>query len=246
MKSLLIASIALSAAAVAATPSPFDKPKETQVIKLPAEPENPQAKPKRTCTAYPGFVVKQIDTGEVGASELSIAALQGEPPKCTTKIAHEVIIAPETWSGYFSGAKGDFVFFDGDDGWNGGMPFAVFSAKTGNKLFSENREGDRYEAIEIADGTLVVRFRRVWLAPCSLMVDAKACWAKIVAATSLPASRQPDCTAAYKKEMERTPKFANDIPAMDSVISYAAEARYAGGKLAITPRSGSVQCWLPD
>jgi hypothetical protein len=210
------------------------------------EPVNPQAKPKRTCTYYPGFVVKEIDMGEVGAADMSITAIHGEAPKCERDITHEVNIDPETWSGYFKGAKGDFVFFDSGDGWNGGMPFAVFNGKTGRKLLSDTRKGDTYGAIEAADGTLTLRYRRVWLAPCSLMADAKGCWKKIVAVTSLAESARPDCAAAYHKEMERTPKFASDIPAMASMISYEVETRHAGGKLSITPRPGSVECWLPD
>jgi hypothetical protein len=247
MKSFVIASLALSlSSAMAAAPSLFDTPKNTQVVNLPADPANPQAKPKRTCTYYPGLVVKEIDMGEVGAADLSITAISGEVPKCERDIAHEVNIDPETWSGYFKGAKGDFVFFDGEDGWNGGMPFAVFNGKTGHKLFTDTRKGDTYGAIETAEGALALRYRRVWLAPCSMMADVTGCWKKIVAATSLEESARPDCAVAYQKEMERTPKFASDVHALPSVISYEVEARHAGGKLTITPRPGSVECWLPD
>jgi hypothetical protein len=247
MKSFVIASLALLlSAATAAAPSLFDAPKNTQVVKLPADPANPQAKPKRTCTYYPGFVVKEIDMGEVGAADLSITAISGEAPKCERDIAHEVNIDPETWSGYFKGVRGDFVFFDGEDGLNGGMPFAVFSGKTGRKLFSDTRKGDAYAAIEDADGALTLRYRRVWLAPCSMMADAKGCWKRIVATTSLGETAPPDCTAAYKKEMERSPKFASDVHALPSVISFEVEARHAGGKLTIAPRPGPIECWLPD
>jgi len=247
MKRYLIACVALSAAAVAGTSAGvFDKPVNKQVVKLPADPDNPDNKPARTCAYYPGFVVKQVDLGEVGASELSITAVQGAAPQCTAKIAHEVKLDAENWSGYFQGAKGDFVFFDGDDGWNGGMPFAVFSAKSGKKLFDDVRKGDTYSAIALDNGALVVRYRRVWPSPCSLMADAKGCWSQIVKATGLPESKRPDCTAAYRAEMKRTPKFAKQVPDLHTVIAYDAEARFAAGKLAITPKAGPVACWLPD
>jgi hypothetical protein len=242
---LIAASLSVPATARAKSEH-FDKPKDTQVVDLPADPANPQAKPKRTCTYYTDYLVKEVDLGEVGASELSIAAFHGEPPKCDKTIKHEAIIDPDIWSGYFSGAKADFVFFDAEDGWNGGMPFAVFSTTTGHKLFSDTRKGDGYNTIEAVNGGLVVHYRRVWLAPCSLMVSTKACWKKIAAATSLPEAARPDCSAAYKKEMERTPKFASDIPSLPTVISYEAEARYEGGKLNITPGPGKVECWLSD
>jgi hypothetical protein len=224
----------------------YDTPLKTQVIKLPPEPEDPQSKPTRTCTFYTAFLVKEIDLGEVGAAEDSITPVHGAAPPCTTKIAGETIIPPDAWSGYFKGAKGDFLFIDGSDGWNGGMPFAVFSATTAKKLFEEARKGDTFAAIDLKDGALAIRYRRVWQAPCSLMTEPEACWKQIVAAASLQNARRPDCSAAYKKEMERTPKFAKDIPPMHTVISYEAEARYTAGKLVITPRSGAVECWLPD
>ena len=229
-----------------AVASSFDKPANTQVVKLPADPDNPQAKPKRTCTTYADFMVKEVDLGETGAFELSIAPVHGPLPNCEKAIAHEAVIKPDTWSGYFSGAKGEYVFFDAEDGWNNGIPFAVFDAKTSRKLFSDTRKGDTYGAVELVNGGLVLRYRRVWLAPCSLMVNTQACWKKIVASTLLADSTRPDCSAAYHKEMERTPTFAKDIPTLPSVISYEAEARYEGGKLVVTPRPGSVECWLSD
>ena len=245
MNGLKCCAMALLAAVGPANASGFDKPVQTQVIKLPADPDNPSAKPTRTCTYYPGFVVKQIDLGEVGASELSIAPMAAQPPKCTAKLAGETVISSEVWSGYFKGAKGDFVFFDGDDGWNGGMPFAVFS-KAGKKLFDDVRKGDGYAAVDAGKDNLTIRYTRVWPSPCSLMADAEGCWKKIVAATSLSQAKRPDCTAAYRKEMARTPKFAKQVPDLHTVISYEAEARYANGKLTIAPRTGPVECWLPD
>lgn len=247
MKTSFFGAALLAASVLApAGASTFDKPQRVQVIKLPPEPENPQSTPTRSCTYYPGFLVKEIDLGEVGAAELTITQVHGTPPQCTTKIAGERKIAAETWSGYFKGAKGDFVFFDGEDGWNDGMPFAVLSATTGHKLFEDTRKGDGYAAIDLEEGALVLRYRRVWQAPCSLMADGDACWKKITAETSLPNPPRPDCSAAYQAEMARTPKFAKDIPALHTVIAYNAEAHYSGGRLTIAPREGKVQCWLPD
>ncbi len=234
----LAACVAVFAAAGAA---PFDTPIDKKVVTLPADPANPQAKPNRTCFSYPGFVVKQIDLGEKGAEELSIAP--GTAPACPAKIVGEVIIKGDVWAGYFLGAKGPFVFFNSDDGLNGGLPFAVF-APSGKKLFEDSRQGDAFKSVAVADGALVMHYRRVWLAPCSLYGDAKACWKTIVAATALPETAKPDCSKAYRDEMTRT--FAKEIPKLKSVIAYAVEARYGDGKLALKPEGGPVRCWLED
>lgn len=49
----------------------------------------------------------------------------------------KVIRYPE-WVGYFKGAKGNLVFFDADDGINGGMPFVVYDSKTGKSVFKDS------------------------------------------------------------------------------------------------------------
>lgn len=239
MRSFLIRLTICVAAFAAAGAAPFDKPLDKKVIALPADPANPNAKPKRSCLRYPGFVVKEIDLGEKGAAELSIAP--AAVPACPAKIAGEVVIKGDAWSGYFLGAKGRFVFFNSDDGLNGGLPFAVF-AQSGKKLFEDSRQGEAFKSIAFAGGALVLHYRRVWLAPCSLVVDG--CWKTIAAATTLTA--RPDCSKAYRDEAARTPKFAKEIPKLRSVIAYNVEARYAGGTLVFKPEAGPVTCWLED
>lgn len=251
MKPLFIrsAAIALSLAAVGAAPASdvFDRPVETKVIRLTDWPFN-QPRPKRTCTYYAGFMEKEIDLGEIGADRQSVIPVASgtERPACVAKALGEKYIRADNWQGYFKGAKGEFLFFDGGDGVNGGLPFTVFSAKTGKKLFEDSRQGDRFKSVARTDDALVMRYRRVWPAPCSLMADAKGCWKKVMAATDLPESARPDCSADYRKEMARTPNFGTDIPNIASVIGYNAEARYAGGKLSIKPVAGPTACWLQD
>lgn len=231
-------------ASAGAAPDVFDKPIDKKVIALAADPANASAKPKRSCFVYPGFVVKEVDLGEKGADELSIARLKTAKPECTPKIAGEVIIKSHDWAGYFLGAKGPFAFFNSDDGLNGGLPFAVFDAHTGKKLFEDSRQGDAFKSVTVADGALAMHFRRVWMAPCSLMDHEKGCWKTVVAVTSL--SERPDCTKAYRDEMARSQKFAKEIPKLRSVIAYNVEARYTGGKLTFKPEAGPVACWLED
>jgi len=226
----------------------FDKPLDKAVVKLPADPDNPQAKPKRSCSYYPRFMVKEVDLGEVGASELSITPLPktGGKPGCDAKSAGAMIVNPEDWSGYFAGAKGEFVFFTSEDGVNGGMPFAVYSAGNGKKLFEETAGTELFHSLALSGDGITLRYRRVLKAPCSLYADAAGCWRKIMAVTLLPASAKPDCADAYKKEMKRTPQFAKDIPATPTIVAYNVEAHYVGGKLTFAPTDNRATCWLED
>jgi len=226
----------------------FDKPLDTKVVTLPADPLNPHAKPKRSCIYYPGFVVKEVDLGEVGAEEQAVIPLPkgGKPPACEAKIKGEIVIKPAEWSGYFDGAKGEFLFYDAADGLNGGMPFAVFNARSGKKLFEDSRQGNAFGSVALKDGGLALTYRRVWLAPCSLYADAKGCWKKIMAVTALAESARPDCSAKYREYMKAWPKTAESTERLPTVIAYNAMARTAKGKLSITPLPGKTECWLED
>ena len=225
----------------------FDKPLGKQVVKLPADPDNPQAKPKRSCFSYPRFMVKEVDLGEEGA-DLSITPITkaGQRPSCDAKNVGEIAIKGDDWSGYFAGVKGDFVFFTAGDGVNGGMPFAVFGAKNGKKLFEESAGTELFRSIAPSGVGMTLRYRRVFKAPCSLYADPKGCWRKIAAVTLLADGAKPDCTGAYEKEMKRTPKFAKSIPALPTIVRYNVEARYSGGKLTFTALDKHAECWLED
>ena len=91
-----------------------------------------------------------------------------------------------------------------------------------------------------------MRYRRVYEAPCSLYADPKGCWNKVKTATLLADAAKPECSAAYEKEMKRTPKFAEDVRKSGTVVGYEVEARYARGKLSFAPLPGRATCWLQD
>jgi hypothetical protein len=243
---ILTGAMVLSLAAAGA--APFDKPADVKTVKLPKwDAYNTRAQPARTCTYYPGFVVKQTDMGEKGAAELSITPVKGAVPPCTEKISREHLLKTGEWAGYFLGAKGPYVFFDGDDGIDGGMPFAVYDAASGKKLFEDSRKGDGFDAISLTEGELVLQYRRVWNSRCTLYGIAKAaCWTKVMAATGLTAAAKPDCDAAYRAEIKRDPAHAADIPTYPAVVAYSVEGRFAGGKLRMKPRPGPAACWLAD
>ena len=95
---------------------------------------------KLSCYYFPGFVIKQYDSGQKGAEWLAIVPKTGgSQPVCAA--AHgpgeKVIAAPE-WSGYFRGVKENLVFFNADNGYGGGLPFSVFDSKTGQKVIADS------------------------------------------------------------------------------------------------------------
>jgi hypothetical protein len=216
-------------------------------VTLPADKDNPQAKPKRSCFYYPELMVKEVDLGEPGAERLSFTPIapDNKQPKCLADNPHEIAIKSDDWSGYFDGMKGNFAFFDADDGHEGGMTFAAFTPAA-KKLFEDNRKGDAFKSIRLTGDTLTMRYRRVFVAPCSLYADAKGCWDRIVGITALAQSARPDCSKPYESEMKRTPKFAKELRIAKSVIAYNVTATYALEKLTFVPTGGSVGCWLED
>src|SRR5690242_8062262 len=58
----------------------FDKPSNLVRLPLPADPDNPQAKPELSCAYYPRFMVKEVDLGEKGAEQLSIFPVAADQP----------------------------------------------------------------------------------------------------------------------------------------------------------------------
>ncbi len=240
----------------------FDKPSHETHTPLALDPRNPHAKPMLSCFYYPHFMVKQIDLGEKGAEQLSILPAikdRAEPPCLRVKAKDEMVIDPKTWSGYFEGVKGDFVFFVADDGLNGGLGFAVYSGTDGAKLFDDvAKSGERAirfttlaEQIDpdIDSGTfLKLTYRRVYPAKCSLRDDEKDCWKSIQEVIGLTDAATPNCAVAYETEKKRAPKFADNVDSYDSVIAYEVdvELNLKGTTLRVIPTSKAMECYLAN
>ena len=253
-------------AAAKPVPSVFDPPAKTQKLTLPANEVG--AKPKLTCSFYPHFMVKQVDEGEVGAAQLSIVPLApGAKPVCQRKnVPGEKVVNPSDWSGYFKGVKGDYVFFDADDGVNGGLGFAVVAAATGKKLFDDSTVGN-LKSVTVSGNGLTIRYARSYSGECSVPHDGASCWTKIAAATGETGAKQPDCAAGYLKaknemakgrcEADRKPGPAcmaaalkeldrqrwNEAP---TVIVYDAETSLTSGGATTRPLSAPSACHPSD
>lgn len=139
----VIVAACVSFAGASENAAPFDKPVKVDAVALPKDELNPDAKPKITCSRYPPFMVKEVDLGEVGAEKLALLAANAP---CERENERERVIEDDT-AGYVMGVSGGFVFFRAADGWNGGLPFVVYDAKTGERLLDDSLEGDSFTGI---------------------------------------------------------------------------------------------------
>lgn len=223
--------------------TPFDQPVSVDNVDLPVNKDNPDAKPSVNCYRFKGFMVKEVDLGEVGAEKL---ALMPEDAKCERDGKDEKVISDPV-AGYFLGVKNNIVFFQAADGLNGGMPFAAFDTKSGKKLFEDSFEGADFEKIDDATGTVTLDYVRTFSSDCSLFLDGQACADKIKKETGLGTiAPLPDCKAAYDEEKKRTPEYAAEIEQLPSVVSYEVTMTYDGNKASFAPRAGETSCRVPD
>ncbi|HSI05000.1 MAG TPA: hypothetical protein VLC93_11000, partial [Myxococcota bacterium] len=177
----------------------------------------------------------------------------GGAPTCDRTIAVGVEKVLDDWGGYYAGALGDLVVFNGDDGWNGGMGFAIYDTTNGNQVFKDARLGD----MTVKDNTLT--YKRVTLLDCNASADKK-CAAKGMKLASSKQDLGATCKKGYAKwlgqfqasvakietacdatcKKERKAQL-DSFKSSDSVVAYAVSVDR--GTFAITPKSGSVDCW---
>ncbi len=224
----------------------FDKPLRVAHVTLPRDPENPQARPELRCSYFARFMVKEIDLGEPGASQLSILPAVGTERACRKEnAADERIVSPDDWTGYFKGAVGDYIFFDAEDGWNGGLGFAVFTPDA-KKLFDDVAKRWIQIGHAPSGGALLLRFVRVYGAKCSLgNSEAEGCWTKIEKETGLDAP-MPDCRALYRREQRRTPELAKQVLDDPAAVDYGVVTTLTAGSIQIAALHDPVPTCRPQ
>jgi len=259
-----------AAAASAAKPAPaalFDKPdKILHQLLGPGSAKTPKL--GTSCFYFSHFMVKQVDTGEEGADQLSVLPIApAKPLPCQRKnLPGELVIPADQWSGYYKGVKGNFVLFDAPDGSNGGVGFAVFAAGTGKKLFEDSAVGD-LQQLTLNGGTLKLRYTRAFSGSCSVPIDGAGCWSVIAQAAGLPRDKAPDCVAAYKQGMAELAKerckakphadstcFDTELKGVEdqhfdqspSVVEYPVEADIDSAQQSVLAQPGPVSCQAAD
>lgn len=242
----------------------FDKPVRKQRVNLKKTTDQTTDRARVTCYFFPNFMVKEVDMGEVGAERLGIVPVKPQSTeKCVRARGKEEIVIPaEQWSGYFMGVKNGYVFFSGDDLWNGATPFAIFDSASGKKLFEDSAKADI--AFTTNGQTIAMRYLRVVSDDCFILKDA-ACWQRMAVKYGLDNAAAPDCRKGYQASAEsmakgrctaqRAPlatclrkerplalKQALDSP---SVISYPVEVEL-GATPSVKPTGAAVGCWPAD
>jgi len=162
-----------------------------------------------TCYWYPTVMVKQYDTNQKGAEWLSFIRIAANThPECTLThvLGEKVFDKGSEWTGYFAGVKEDFVFFDDDDGYDGGMRFVVYDSRTGTKIFedAECLRGwyaknppfapfNRMRISKVQGGPVTLKYLRVEQADCDLRDDKASCWDHVRVKIDVKSSEAPVC-----------------------------------------------------
>ncbi len=243
---ILVASSAFGQTGLAGLNEGFDKPlKKTNVDFGPSPfyPGSRHIRKKLTCYFYSTFTVKEYDEGQKGAEWLSI--VPSPHAACTqTRTKDEKVYVEPEWSGYFRGARGTFVFFDAPDGTDGGMPFAVFDAGTGRKLFEDSSPLDYYQrtlhiknAFRIASAgeqNSLLTYFRVVPTDCDLRTEQADCWNKVKAKFDIKETDIPVCIGYEKAAGKR-----------ESAIAYPVSVLLTDSPQ-IKTVEGPVFCWPTD
>src|SRR5262249_16270503 len=210
-------------------------------------------------------MVKEVDMGEKGAQRLAIVPGKLKSHICSRlRDPGEQAINPDEWSGYFKGVKGDLVFFEADDGWNGGMGFAVYDSKTMKKIFDDVAVGEI--AFSDAGGAqTTLAYTRVADGGCAIPKDQAACPDRVRTRLVLQDPPPPDSNTGYRDSAKHVDKgrcqaqnadnpqcLAKEIVLArqqtsdaNSVLAYPVEV-VLGAKATIKPVAGNVRCWPAD
>lgn len=210
---------------------PFDKPVSVQKL-----PKKPGSDVEVSCTYYPDIMVRETTDGPTSTDA---AIVRGARPPCSAgKVAGE--IAAKTADHSLLGRKGPFLVFSFMDP-HGAVPFVVVDSGSGRVVFSDATVGNpEIRGAAIESDALRLRYRRGVNADCSIMKDARGCWAKLVKAGNIPAAMAQQvpspriCDAAYKK--------TKATPDNTSIVIYDTEMRIDAKGTAQVLTSGPVAC----
>ena len=249
----IIVVLALTAASAAAAAQGFD-PYRKQVVDygvpkdFPGNPHHDQL----MCFYYRGLMVKQLtNEWNKGALFLSFLRFDQAQPICVKEHSpdEKVLDYPE-WGGYFRGlVKGDLVFFDAEDGEDGGMPFAVYDSKTQKKIFEDNAyyvpmwntklrpRSSPFNDIRVRttnDGNVVLTYLRVLHTECDIPNNGAECWPPLAQKLGLKTAAAPSCI-----------RWEENQTAGASAVAYPVETTLFPTPVTKTI-SGPVRCWPAD
>lgn len=229
--------------ASAALTDSFDAPLKKKVVDYEPSPyyERSRVRVKLSCYFYSTFMVKEYDLGQQGAEWLAIIPTEKEmaSPCNRSHTRGERVIEGTEWSGYFEGAKGHLAFFRGDDGYNGGLPFAIYDSRTGTKVFEDSiildSHFNQWRFNSTQGGQFSLNYLRVVQAECDLHTGKAACWESVRKKFDLRNMHIPVCTG-YEG------LIGTDAA---SAIAYPVEVLLFPHPVVKTA-DGPVRCWPAD
>jgi hypothetical protein len=248
--------------------SSFDAPRSKKTVDLGPSASGADTHIKVNCYFYSTFMIKEVDLGEKGADRLAVVPITSEiMPECTRAQAKtEKVINSDEWTGYFKGVKNNLVFFDADDGVNGGLGFAVYDPRTGKKIFDDSALGN-LDFLDAPAGKVLLRYTRVLETMCVVPKDPD-CWSQIQKTTGLVNAPAPDCRKGYETSAQQMAKGRCQAQGADNEQCLAKEIKLArdqaGGAPSvivypvevmldrenatrtIKPLEGEIQCWPSD
>jgi len=217
----------------------FDKPVRKTVVDLGPSPYYMPARHVRKrlmCYHYSSFTVKEYDEGQKGAEWLSV--VPSANTACTLKRSEGEIIL-EWPEGYFWGAAGKYAIFVAADGVDGGLPFAVFDASTGRKLFEDSvLNGYVQNALKIKNAFRIraeaeqapkFTYLRVVRTDCNINAAQSDCWPKVRKEYGIVQTDIPVCSGYQQADWESAVEYPVSILLTDSPHFEAIE--------------GPVFCW---
>jgi len=200
----------------------FDKPISVQHKLLPKQGDDTNPAGVVRCFTYPGFLVKEIDTGQIGDDAISVTPLKSSTtaPGCSDNNEAGEIVLKSGQGHYFVGAKGNFMLLDEADG-DATLGFLVIDSHSGRMIYSDHLWGLGVSGLSIASGTLTMKYQHAAETGCSIVTGGQKCWTQLAKDASLPKAVASQavpiavCKAAYAAA-----KLGPDAASPSSVISY--------------------------
>lgn len=215
--------------AFAQTPDQFDKPAAVRSIN-----PKPNDSTEIRCTYFSDLMVRETQDGP----ESENAAIVRNPKAACKAGAVPGETLLDTAGMTLDGRKGSYLLFSDLDP-HGATGFVIIDTKTGHILLRDTAMSHPVlQTLTLENSSLRLRYRRGVNAPCSLMQDAKKCWAQLVTEklvpADLPAPPAQICNEAYSRD--------NAPRNNPSIVVYATEVIVeTGGKTKVVSR-GAVGC----
>ena len=227
----------------------FDPPLAIQDL----EPiEGPHPAQAVRCHWYGDFMIRETNTDSpgFGPSYVVHPGPGGARPVCrAAPTASDTKLDMESQA--LLGRKGPYLVFETTDA-NGPEPFLVVHLPDGRQIYDDKRnlftvkgKDGGFHAVTLDGDLLHLKYSRGYDAPCSLIKDGAACWARTMKEGHFAravASQPPpiaDCVAAYKGQNGATAKDASTIVYdVDMTVTPA-------GKVSVLSR-GPVGCLPPN